>query len=373
MYKQPNAVRAMVLIAAMVVLLGAGCATQTKTSERSTQPPPSPEASAPSAAEVQDKSEVKEAAPAHDVTGVWNYGSKISGNQKSGTMTFKGSEVMFDMLAARYTISGDDISFSVYGGFTYSGRITAPDYMSGNVTQNGQGVGTWDAKRPGAGGAEAAAPGQPIATEESGYDITGNWEFDGASMAKEIKTVYLLEGDAASGVFTNGDSSTGRYSLTGNDVKWVFAGGTEYVGTVTDSDHMSGKTQFNGAQIGTWSARKKSDVLYDIRDSWNFSTTSKIPVGSKPVTIEVIMGYMNSPSSVPPSMTAGKVARASDGERFFDYKVDWPGGSVTFTTWNGSITYTGTFVNANLMRGEYKGVGLSSDAAGTWSAERIED
>jgi len=359
--------------ATILILLGAGCTAQTKTSERPSAPSSASGTPAPAAPAVQNKPEEKAAADNIDVSGEWNYESKISGQPKSWTMTFVGSEVHFAMMAARYSITGNDIAFSVYGGFTYSGKVSSADFMSGTVTQDGKEVGTWSAKRPGASGTEAAAGTQAVTTSESAYVITGNWELESLSMAKEFTTVYLLEGDAASGVFTNGDSSTGRYSTTGNEVKFAFAGGTEYAGTVTDSDHMGGKILYNGSQIGTWSAKKKGDVKYDIRDSWNFTTTSFKPAGSKPITMGIIIGYMKSKSAVLPSMTYGKIADASDGKIMYDYAVDWPSGSVKFTTWDGSITFTGSFVSANTMKGEFKGAGLSSDAGGTWSAERINN
>jgi len=90
MNKQMSAVRTMAMIAAMVILLGVGCATRTRTGERSSPPPSAPEESAPTAAAVQNNEPIRET-PSPESVAEADY--QCGGGKQIKASYYKGSSI----------------------------------------------------------------------------------------------------------------------------------------------------------------------------------------------------------------------------------------------------------------------------------------
>jgi hypothetical protein len=102
------------------------------------------------------------AAWAHDVTGKWTFNVETAAGNGSPTFVFKqaGEKLTgtytgtFGTAELTGTVKGDVIEFSfeatvldTKGKVMYTGKIEAPDKMSGEVELTGLGKGTWTGKK----------------------------------------------------------------------------------------------------------------------------------------------------------------------------------------------------------------------------------
>jgi hypothetical protein len=94
---------------------------------------------------------------------------------------------------------------------------------------------------------------------KTSYDIRGNWNVSRIANGATFAFTVNFSGEKASGTF-EADQGTllyGTYTADNKDVVWTFDSGSEYTGTFSDKDTMSGSyLKYDGTTIGTWTATR---------------------------------------------------------------------------------------------------------------------
>jgi len=92
------------------------------------------------------------------------------------------------------------------------------------------------------------------------YDIRGDWNIIRTANNLPYSFTVKFIGEKASGTFDAMQSGTllhGTYTADGKDVSWIFDSGSEYTGSFTDKDTMSGAyLKYDGVTTGTWTATR---------------------------------------------------------------------------------------------------------------------
>jgi hypothetical protein len=98
-------------------------------------------------------------------------------------------------------------------------------------------------------------------SEDEGYDIRGSWSLNFNWYAKQVDTpgtvtLTFSGGSASGGTFISSSGSTGSWTVNGTQIRWMYANGTTYTGTIQTETYMSGTMiDFEGYN-GYWSATK---------------------------------------------------------------------------------------------------------------------
>ena len=95
---------------------------------------------------------------------------------------------------------------------------------------------------------------------KTSYDIRGDWNVSRTASGTTYAFTTKFIGEKASGTFDSIQSGTllhGTYTVDGKTVLWTFESGSEYSGTFTSKDAMSGAyLKYDGVTTGTWTATR---------------------------------------------------------------------------------------------------------------------
>jgi hypothetical protein len=78
---------------------------------------------------------------------------------------------------------------------------------------------------------------------KTSYDIRGDWNVSRIAAGSTFNFTVNFSGEKASGTFEadqSGNLLPGTYTVDGKNVEWIFESGSNYTGTFTDKDAMSG-------------------------------------------------------------------------------------------------------------------------------------
>jgi type II secretory pathway pseudopilin PulG len=98
-------------------------------------------------------------------------------------------------------------------------------------------------------------------SEDDGYDIRGNWNVNFNWYAQQIEppgniVLTFSGGSSSGGTFLSSSGSTGSWTVSGTQVRWVYGNGTTYTGTIQSETFMSGTMIDYAGYSGYWSASR---------------------------------------------------------------------------------------------------------------------
>lgn len=108
-------------------------------------------------------------------------------------------------------------------------------------------------------------------SEDEGYDIRGSWSMNFNWYLSEATppgtaTITFTGGSKNSGTFYT-QSYTGTWTVTGNQIRFVFQSGTTYIGTIASDTYMSGTMVDYNGNPGSWSATRISGKAKAAQDT----------------------------------------------------------------------------------------------------------
>jgi hypothetical protein len=99
---------------------------------------------------------------------------------------------------------------------------------------------------------------------KTSYDIRGDWNVIRTAAGSSINFTVTFSGEKASGTFEADQYGTllnGTYTVDGKNVEWIFESSSNYTGTFTDKDAMSGSyLKYDGTTTGTWTATRTASA-----------------------------------------------------------------------------------------------------------------
>lgn len=89
--------------------------------------------------------------------------------------------------------------------------------------------------------------------DDPDYNLAGLWDFHVAwDNGTNADGLWTLNADKTFHItFT---TSGGTYNVSGSDIRFKFDMGTEYWGSISSANHMSGKCRSNSGAEGSWDA-----------------------------------------------------------------------------------------------------------------------